>query len=65
MPFSAGRRVCMGESVAKPELLLILACLVKGFTWTLAPGETYDPVAKAEGMFVHLPKPYKVVIGEA
>ncbi|KAL8564915.1 hypothetical protein ACOMHN_019818 [Nucella lapillus] len=43
MPFSTGRRNCLGESVAKPELLLVLSCLLKRFTFSFPEGTTFDP----------------------
>ncbi|KAK7090042.1 steroid 17-alpha-hydroxylase/17,20 lyase-like [Littorina saxatilis] len=62
-PFSAGRRACLGETVAKPELLLILACLLKRFTISLPEGAVYDPEYNVEtGITIHAPKPYKVVV---
>ncbi|XP_070190208.1 cytochrome P450 2D4-like [Littorina saxatilis] len=62
-PFSAGHRVCLGESVAKPELLLVVACLLKRFTISLPEGTAYDPSYKVEfAMNFHTPKPYRIVV---
>ncbi|XP_062421998.1 cytochrome P450 2K1-like [Pungitius pungitius] len=38
MPFSAGRRVCLGESLAKMELLLFFSSLLQCFRFTPPPG---------------------------
>ncbi|KAJ8049057.1 Steroid 17-alpha-hydroxylase/17,20 lyase [Holothuria leucospilota] len=38
MPFSAGRRVCVGESVAKAELFLLFSWLFHRFKFAKAPG---------------------------
>ena len=61
-PFSGGRRSCLGETVAKPELLLILSCLLKRFTFSLPEGAVYDPNYLVSGIAIHRPKPYKVVV---
>lgn len=62
LPFSAGRRSCLGEAVAKPELLLIFACLMKRFRISLAPGTTFVPGPQSGSMFTHLPHQYKIVV---
>ncbi|KAL8173120.1 UNVERIFIED_CONTAM: hypothetical protein K2H54_040292 [Gekko kuhli] len=38
MPFSAGRRVCAGETLAKMELFLFFVSLLQRFTFQPAPG---------------------------
>ncbi|KAL8570446.1 hypothetical protein ACOMHN_034481 [Nucella lapillus] len=38
LPFSMGRRSCVGENVARPELLLLLAFFLKRFTTIPARG---------------------------
>ncbi|KAL4226039.1 hypothetical protein ACF0H5_014027 [Mactra antiquata] len=38
LPFSAGVRKCLGEFVAKPEILLLFACLMQRYTWKVLPG---------------------------
>ncbi|XP_052704595.1 steroid 17-alpha-hydroxylase/17,20 lyase-like [Crassostrea angulata] len=38
LPFSAGRRVCLGETFAKPEILLMCANLLQRFEISLPEG---------------------------
>ncbi|XP_041377607.1 cytochrome P450 1A5-like [Gigantopelta aegis] len=63
LPFSAGRRVCLGESVAKPELVLLLAGYMRQFKISLPDGVKPDFEAIGGG-FVRTPKPFKVVFEE-
>ena len=60
LPFSAGRRVCLGEMVAKPELHLIFASLMQRFRWRLPDGEKGD-VTAAGNMFALFPKPHLLI----
>ncbi|XP_060558642.1 steroid 17-alpha-hydroxylase/17,20 lyase-like [Ruditapes philippinarum] len=42
LPFSAGKRVCLGEFVAKPKLHLIFACLMQRYRWRMVSGKCPD-----------------------
>ena len=61
LPFSAGRRVCLGEMVAKPELHLIFACLMQRFSWRLPDGEKADFTPDGNMFFLY-PKPHTLIV---
>ncbi|XP_046567781.1 steroid 17-alpha-hydroxylase/17,20 lyase-like [Haliotis rubra] len=61
LPFSAGRRVCLGETVAKPELHLFLAGIMRVFTISLPPGTQHDFEPQSTGA-VNTPGRYKIVM---
>ncbi|XP_053564901.1 cytochrome P450 2C5-like [Bombina bombina] len=57
IPFSAGRRSCVGENFAKTELFLIFTRLLQKFTFQLPPGVSDVDFSPAVG-FTRAPKPY-------
>jgi len=59
MPFSVGKRNCIGESLAQMEVFLYFTSILQHFHITLAPGETIstEPVF---GITIK-PKPFKVL----
>ncbi|XP_067683800.1 steroid 17-alpha-hydroxylase/17,20 lyase-like [Haliotis asinina] len=61
LPFSAGRRVCLGETVAKPEIHLFLAGILRAFSLSLAPGTHHDFEPQSTGA-VNTPGRYKLVM---
>ncbi|XP_077187156.1 cytochrome P450 2K1-like [Paroedura picta] len=60
LPFSAGRRICAGETLAKMELFLFFTSLLQKFTFQLAPGMSKDDLdfTPLVGL-IALPVPYK------
>ena len=58
LPFAAGKRVCLGEQLAKMELFLFLGCLLKTFRFEKLENSTLD----LEGKFgaTLAPKAFKV-----
>ncbi|XP_030054613.1 cytochrome P450 2K6-like [Microcaecilia unicolor] len=50
MPFSAGRRICAGETLAKMELFLYFTSLLQKFTFCPPPGVTNLDLTPAVGL---------------
>ena len=62
VPYGMGRRICMGESLAKDTLFLFFTNLVKSLKFTNpASHPAPDPANYTEG-FTIIPKPYYVSI---
>ncbi|XP_014667386.1 PREDICTED: steroid 17-alpha-hydroxylase/17,20 lyase-like isoform X2 [Priapulus caudatus] len=60
LPFSAGRRVCLGESIAKIDLFVFFTCLLQRYSWS-EPGESVDFEPKPSPLAMD-PKPFRIVI---
>ncbi|XP_029140819.1 cytochrome P450 2K6-like [Protobothrops mucrosquamatus] len=60
MPFSAGRRVCAGENLAKMELFLFFTSLLQKFTFQPPPGTSKDDLDLTPCVgLISSPMPYK------
>ncbi|CAG5115326.1 unnamed protein product [Candidula unifasciata] len=59
IPFGIGRRVCLGEAIAKMELFLFLATMFQRFHFLPAASCLNQPI-KCDCGIVIAPKPYKV-----
>ncbi|XP_062058742.1 cytochrome P450 2D17-like [Lepus europaeus] len=59
MPFSAGRRACLGEPLARMELFLFFTCLLQRFSFSVPAGQ---PRPSDHGIFGTLvtPAPYQL-----
>ena len=59
IPFSIGKRQCLGETLAKTELFLFFTGLVQQFTF-LPEKEGVLPTEESTFGITSLPKPFKV-----
>nr|XP_021498839.1 cytochrome P450 2D4 [Meriones unguiculatus] len=61
MPFSAGRRACLGEPLARMELFLFFTCLLQRFSFSVPEGQ---PRPSDHGVFGALtsPSPYQLCV---
>ncbi|XP_032126084.1 cytochrome P450 2D19 [Sapajus apella] len=59
LPFSAGRRACLGEPLARMELFLFFTCLLQHFSFSVPAGQ---PRPSTHGVFAFLvtPSPYEL-----
>ncbi|KAM7115304.1 cytochrome P450 2D6 [Molossus nigricans] len=59
MPFSAGRRSCLGEPLARMELFLFFTCLLQRFSFSVPAGQP-RPSSHGAYSFLVTPAPYQL-----
>jgi cytochrome P450 len=61
MPFSLGRRQCLGESLARTELFMIFVTLLQMYTWHAPDGVDVHACMKPRYRFTRHPSPYEMI----
>ncbi|KAM8903923.1 cytochrome P450 2A5-like [Spinachia spinachia] len=61
LPFSAGKRACVGESLARMELFIFLVSLVQNFTFSCTGGPDSINLIPEYSSFANLPRTYQII----
>ena len=64
IPFSIGKRVCLGEAFARDQLFLFITSLVQQFRITADPGTPQPSLEGILGKLTLQPQPYSVIMKE-
>lgn len=61
MPFAAGKRACVGESLARMELFIFMVTLLQHFTFSCSGGPDSIDLIPEYSSFANLPRRYELV----
>ncbi|XP_072248013.1 cytochrome P450 2B4-like [Leuresthes tenuis] len=61
MPFSAGKRACVGESLARMELFIFLVSLLQDFTFSCPEGPDSISLIPEYSSFANVPRRYNII----
>ncbi|XP_043672018.1 probable cytochrome P450 303a1 [Vespula pensylvanica] len=61
-PFSIGRHRCMGETLARSNLFIVITTLLQKFTFSVVPGEQKPSTLDFHDGVTAAPKPFKVLV---
>ncbi|XP_037686352.1 cytochrome P450 2U1 [Choloepus didactylus] len=63
IPFGIGKRVCMGEQLAKMELFLMFVSLMQSFTFAL-PKDSKKPILTGRFGLTLAPHPFNIIVSK-
>uniref|UniRef100_A0A3B5BHB3 Cytochrome P450 2F3-like n=1 Tax=Stegastes partitus TaxID=144197 RepID=A0A3B5BHB3_9TELE len=61
MPFAAGKRACVGESLARMELLIFLVSMLQRFTFSCSEGPDSINLIPEYSSFANVPRTYNII----
>lgn len=61
MPFSAGKRACVGESLARMEIFMFLVSLLHQFTFSCSEGPDSINLIPEYSGFANIPRRYQII----
>ena len=62
MPFSVGKRSCLGEALARAELFLFVTALLQRYSMRFPEGFTHDLSCNQKKVLIREPTPYELVL---
>ncbi|XP_034722668.1 cytochrome P450 2G1 [Etheostoma cragini] len=61
LPFAAGKRACVGESLARMELFIFLVSLLQNFTFSCTEGPDSINLIPEYSRFANVPRRYQII----
>uniref|UniRef100_A0A3B3BZ70 Cytochrome P450 n=1 Tax=Oryzias melastigma TaxID=30732 RepID=A0A3B3BZ70_ORYME len=61
VPFSAGKRACVGESLARMEIFLFIVSLLQNFTFSSPNGPDSINLVPEYSSFANVPRRYELI----